>query len=205
MPIYRTDKKYITHLVQNYRSHEAILRISSKLFYGNSLQAKGNAERINRYIGTSILMSRNFPVIFDAQRGVCSRQNEETSFFNQLEVDTVISYIQKLLQSPELPKITQKDIGIVTTYKKQMKLLMNTCKRNSYCDIEIGSVELFQGKEKPVIIVSTVRSQMNSIGFLKSPKVGVLVSLFLGFKLPSFFPEIECSNDESDESSDHHW
>lgn len=35
----------------------------------------------------------------------------------------------------------------------------------------VATVELFQGKEKPIILVSTTRCQMGGIGFLNSPQV----------------------------------
>lgn len=37
-----------------------------------------------------------------------------------------------------------------------------------------ASVEMFQGKEKPVIIVSTVRTGRQGIGFLNSPQVNIM-------------------------------
>lgn len=46
MPLYkrhevtgRFDKTYITQLVQNYRSHPAILKVPNELFYENQLKA----------------------------------------------------------------------------------------------------------------------------------------------------------------------
>lgn len=36
------NKTYITQLVQNYRSHKAILKVPNELFYGNQLKAKAN-------------------------------------------------------------------------------------------------------------------------------------------------------------------
>lgn len=38
-----------------------------------------------------------------------------------------------------------------------------------------ASVELFQGKEKSVIIISTVRSGQQDIGFLNNPKVSIYI------------------------------
>lgn len=109
--------------------------------------------------------------MFDVQQGECEREEDETSYFNQLEVDKVISYVFRLLTNPKLPKTTQSDIGIITPYKKQMHLLQKNCAYWGWKDIEIGSVELFQGKEKPVIIASMVRSKMSNVGFLRNPKV----------------------------------
>lgn len=40
-----------------------------------------------------------------------------------------------------------------------------------YTDIMVATVEVFQGKEKPIILASTVRCQVGGIGFLKNPKV----------------------------------
>lgn len=41
-------------------------------------------------------------------------------------------------------------------------------------NIMTASVELFQGKEKPIIIISTVRSGQQGIGFLNNPKVCII-------------------------------
>lgn len=71
-------------------------------------------------------------------------------------------------------KITQNDIGIISPYRRQCEQLTEACKKYGYDDIQIGSVEVFQGQEKPIIIVSTVRSQMNNLGFLDSKKVKTL-------------------------------
>lgn len=171
-PAYQNDDEYITKLVMNYRSHPAILKISNRFFYGNTLQAKAPEHTVNKYIRTNILLSKDFPIIFDSKRGYCGKRDLQTSLFNQLEISSVIAYVQRLLISPDLPKISQNAIGIVTPYKLQTKMLQKECKKQGWDEIEIGSVDTFQGKEKPVIIVTTVRSRMKSVGFLDNPKVG---------------------------------
>lgn len=70
-------------------------------------------------------------------------------------------------------KITQSDIGIISPYRRQCEELSEKCKQLGYDDIQIGSVEVFQGQEKPIIIVTTVRSQMKNLGFLDSKKVSL--------------------------------
>lgn len=59
-----------------------------------------------------------------------------------------------------------------------MYKLRREFKKRNYSDIEVGTTETFQGREKRVIIVTTVRSQTNMmdydkkfrLGFLREPK-----------------------------------
>lgn len=92
------------------------------------------------------------------------------SSYNDLEVDITLSYLRKIFKL-STRTISQQDIGIISPYRRQCEKLIEQCELNGYNDIQIGSVEIFQGQEKPIIIVSTVRSQMNQIGFLDSKKV----------------------------------
>lgn len=84
-----------------------------------------------------------------------------------------MDYIKKLL-NPEnkLSKkpITQSDIGVVAPYRLQCKLLGNACRQHNYNDITVGTAEVFQGQERPVMIISTVRTDM-TLGFVNDPRV----------------------------------
>lgn len=92
--------------------------------------------------------------------------------FNAREVDVVIDYIKKLLANDGISKrhITQSDIGVVTPYKLQCKVIARACRKNNFNDITIGTAEVFQGQERPVMIVSTVRTG-GMLGFVKDPRV----------------------------------
>lgn len=68
-------------------------------------------------------------------------------------------------------KISQSDIGVVTPYKMQRRKIAQACHRLSFDDVTIGTAEAFQGQEKPVIIVSTVRSGGNRLGFVNNARV----------------------------------
>ena len=65
-------------------------------------------------------------------------------------------------------------VGIISPYTEQVKLLKTTFEsaglkiQGGLDDIEIATVDSFQGKEKDIIILSTVRSctESNSVGFL---------------------------------------
>ena len=58
--------------------------------------------------------------------------------------------------------ISEKDIGIISPYADQVKLI------SEKTNIEVKTVDGFQGREKEIIIISTVRSNKHGqIGFLK--------------------------------------
>ena len=58
--------------------------------------------------------------------------------------------------------VSEKDIGIISPYADQVKLI------SEKTDIEVKTVDGFQGREKEIIIISTVRSNdYGQIGFLK--------------------------------------
>ena len=55
-------------------------------------------------------------------------------------------------------RVTQDQIGIITPYKLQSIYLNKLFRTKSLSQIEIFTVDSFQGREKDYIIISTVRS-----------------------------------------------
>lgn len=84
----------------------------------------------------------------------------------------VIDFIKKLLENCNAngKLLLQKDIGVVSPYKLQCKEITRACRKNNYNEITIGTAEIFQGQEKPVMIVSTVRTN-GKLGFVSDPRV----------------------------------
>lgn len=90
-----------------------------------------------------------------------------------MEVMAVVDFIKSLLSTSytHFMKIAQSDIGIVTPYKMQRRKITQACHRFGYDDVTVGTAEAFQGQEKPVMIVSTVRSGGNRLGFVNNARV----------------------------------
>lgn len=89
----------------------------------------------------------------------------------------VVAYVRRLVGEKIGGKaISTKDIGIVTPFTLQNKHLQNSLRQENLGDVRVGTVEVFQGQEKEVIIVSAVRSKTfvhddrQHIGFLSNPK-----------------------------------
>lgn len=80
--------------------------------------------------------------------------------------------------------VEQEDIGIVTPYKRQMYRIKEQLKNQGLDEIEVGTAEVFQGREKRIIIITTVRAQQSlllydkkyDLGFVRSEKVKVCAS-----------------------------
>lgn len=103
-------------------------------------------------------------VYFYNVRGFCATTGDSHSWKNKKEAFVVESLFSKLLSAGVQPK----DIGIITPYTDQVKLLENIVKSPA---VTIGSVYSFQGQERSVIIVSTVRSTgCFGIGFVGNRK-----------------------------------
>lgn len=88
-------------------------------------------------------------------------------------------YLRKILDSGLTTSID--DVGIISPYRKQTSKLREVLASLDLPLPKIGSVEEFQGQEKPVIIVTTVRTLaeaetcveadiIRGLGFLRSPK-----------------------------------
>jgi helicase MOV-10 len=75
-------------------------------------------------------------------------------------------------------RLDADDIGIITPYNKQAQKLKRLLRREGLEEVKVGSTETFQGQERRVIIISTVRSSedyvnsdvLHNLGFLENPK-----------------------------------
>ncbi|XP_023681367.1 putative helicase mov-10-B.1 isoform X2 [Paramormyrops kingsleyae] len=185
----RFDERYVTKLVKNYRSHPAILKIPNELFYDGELQVHADPILRNSYCNWEHLLRRDFPVIFEGVTGKEQREQNSPSFFNVTEVEIIVQYLKKLFQTQAkkgLQTLSPKDIGIIAPYRKQVQKIRKAItvtdrelsRLKDIEDLKVGAVEEFQGQERKVIMISTVRSDTNhikmdhefQIGFLSNEK-----------------------------------
>lgn len=113
------------------------------------------------------------------------------SSYNKKEIDEVKRTIKNLLPPNStrnrLRQINQIDIGVVTPYRKQSQMLVKEFRYFNFDQILVGTAEIFQGKEKPIMIVSTVRSSGSGLGFVAEWRVCIFFSIlfYLNLKFPS--------------------
>ncbi|XP_062451285.1 helicase MOV-10 [Rhea pennata] len=185
------DPCFVTKLLWNYRSHTAILKVPNELFYESELKACGSHPHDTRdlYCAWQELPKKGFPIIFHGVSGEDKREARSPSFFNTSEIEVLLGYLKKLLQSRGkggCPTISPADIGVISPYRKQVEKIRKAVtsldhdlrKLPDIGLLKVGSVEQFQGQERRVVLISTVRScseylrldETFKLGFLKNPK-----------------------------------
>ena len=172
------DPKYITQLVDNFRSHPAILYFPNVQFYDGKLRAKADLKEMSFALDWKLLPNKSFPLVLHSVVANCQQEKNGFSFSNEEEVGIVKFYVEDLLENGiNDKKVEIDDIGIVSPYKSQRDLLSRALKK--YTGIEIGTAEYYQGREKRIIIISAVRSGY-SVGFLKDERVSfeIFINLY---------------------------
>lgn len=98
------------------------------------------------------------------QNAQSENQKSNRSLYRQIEVEQIRSLVDSIrTQDPN------KEIGIITFYKKQAEQLEKRFEDlNVGEQLKIGTVDAFQGKEFDIVFLSCVRSnEQGNIGFLK--------------------------------------
>ena len=170
---YHYDKRMMTKLVQNYRSHPTILHLPNQAFYNGDLIAAADITRSHRFVKWEHLPRQKFPILFHGCKGADTREASSPSWFNPEEAQCVKMYVDLLVKETRQNQCKPEDIGIITPYHKQAQKIRKLLKEHNY-DCKVGSVEEFQGSERPVIIISTVRSTVDYIELDLKHKLGFL-------------------------------
>lgn len=171
------DENYVTKLIRNYRCHPEILHLPSTLFYeGELIACKAcNDDSASLLSLVNFLPGVSFPVLFFGIQGCDEREGNNPSWFNRIEASKVVDVINKLTGRGNL---SETDIGVITPYRQQVLKIKKALEDLDMPDIKVGSVEQFQGQERKVVIVSTVRSTIkhnefdktHCLGFLSNPR-----------------------------------
>lgn len=166
MPIYdeKTGKgRTITKLVNHFRSHPDLLDFPNRHFYGGELVPCADPAVTHSLLKYDRLPAKNFPIIFHGVVGRDQREAESPSFFNVDEVTIVKGYLTSLLEDRKM-RITPNDIGVIAPYHAQCQKILSILPPKLK-GVKVGSVEEFQGQERRVIIITTVRSSTDYIAY----------------------------------------
>ena len=150
--------------------HPAIREFPSARFYDNQLEDGIDASQREPPAGFP-WPKWEAPVAFIPVEGAEEVSSDGTSRLNRDEAAVVVRVVEALLAGGD---IEPKDIGVVTPYNGQVRLLTDLfeasgglAERERFEGLEIKSVDGYQGREKEVIILSAVRAnEGRDVGFL---------------------------------------
>lgn len=160
-------------LAVQYRMHPTLSSFPSNTFYEGALQnGVSAAERAAPEVAFP-WPAPGRPLMFWSQLGAEEISASGTSYLNRTEAAAVEKVVTNLLKCGVLPS----QVGIITPYEGQRAHVVAVMTRNGplrqalYSEIEVASVDSFQGREKDYIILSCVRSnEHQGIGFLSDPR-----------------------------------
>jgi predicted DNA helicase len=144
-----------------YRMNEELMALCNDRYYEGGLKAdKTNA----LWQVDDLPHVKNWPekwiAMFFPIKGKEESRKGGSSIQNRAEAEAVEALVKRVLAMGIKPE----EIGVIAPYLDQVKLLKRLIEEP---EIEIHSVDAFQGREKEVIIVSTVRSNsQGNLGFL---------------------------------------
>jgi len=148
-----------------YRMHETIMRFSSGQFYKDTLQAH---EAVRDHLLADLPDVERSPlteepVTYVDTAGANYDEEEEpdgSSRRNPAEGRLALKKVQQLVDAG----VPAADIAVITPYAAQVRWLREHAPTR---DVEIDTVDGFQGREKEAVVISLVRSNATGeVGFL---------------------------------------
>ncbi|XP_048239585.1 serine-rich adhesin for platelets-like [Haliotis rufescens] len=152
------DQNVVLMLKTQYRMDPAILSFPNLYVYDGQLNT-------DSLVG---IRGKNWPLlpylVFNIEDGQ-EQSSTEGSVSNQAEANCVAELCQLIMTRSKIPATR---IGVICPYQSQRCLVNNSLSYKRVRDVEVGTVDGFQGREKHVIIMSCVRARRaaGSIGFL---------------------------------------
>ncbi|MPC09692.1 putative helicase with zinc finger domain [Portunus trituberculatus] len=170
--LYPADSPCKIMLVENYRSHSAIIKYTSDLFYEGRLVASGKQMAHPKF----------YPLTFFTARGEDFQDPSSTAFHNNSEVYEVCEQVGEIINywpKSEWGPVGENSIGVVTPYADQMVRIRAELRKRKLYKISVERVLNVQGKQFRVIILSTVRTRHTcktgdeglDFGFLSNAKL----------------------------------
>ncbi|CAL1536163.1 unnamed protein product, partial [Lymnaea stagnalis] len=160
-----------------YRMNRVIMELSNQLVYQGKLEC-GSAAVAEQCLELDMeslqacpawmkeVLSpvlQNSVVFLDTGMTNTKESKDGKGFFNNFEAELVVSILQTLVKA----NLKSESLGVISPYNSQIKLIQLKVKGcHDVDDIEVNTVDQYQGRDKCVIIVSFVRTEKDHVGEL---------------------------------------
>ncbi len=143
-----------------YRMNRLLMKFPNSEFYNNSLKSDSSVDEINindiidsSYDEEALLFIDTSNIDDNKEKHL----KDSKSIVNKIEAKIAVGIADDYLTAG----VAETDIGIISPYADQVKIIQDKT------PVEVKTVDGFQGREKEIIIISTVRSNDHgNIGFL---------------------------------------
>ncbi len=166
----RTAESLVCALRRNYRAaNSALIAVPSALFYQDTLLPSAPTKRlVNEWHG---LPNGDIPMLFENVVSPDVWVDEGVSWHNPGEADKIIALIQSLTGNvegpPGLPSsgpiVDPKEIAVISPFREQIWRLRLRLRAKGLAAVSCGHVEVYQGAEHRITILSTVRQRQRFV------------------------------------------
>ncbi|MEH2421991.1 MAG: translation initiation factor IF-2 N-terminal domain-containing protein [Nostoc sp.] len=172
------DESIKQMLTTQYRMHPFIMGAINQ-FYDGKLESgilEPDIKRAHHLAGEIIQESQHLIWVKTPIENQFLEQRNGTSYFNTQEIDAIERLCQQF-ETTWASKVAngepKKEIAVITFYGAQLRKIDERLQSELFPSLEIrtGTVDRFQGMERPIVIVSMVRNNSKGdVGFAKKPE-----------------------------------
>lgn len=159
----RIDGKLRTFLNEQFRMSEQISAVVSKYFYNGELKDGYNIINKSHSLESKLADSFYWVDTPDDPLYREKKPNNGTSYWNEGELQAT----KNILLWLDYHLTCKKEVGVIAPYKEQKQRLIEQIGEMKFenLELEINTVDAFQGREKNVIIMNLVRNNdFHSVG-----------------------------------------
>jgi len=160
----------VSMLRVQHRMHPAIGRLVGHVFYENALE---NAPAMDQRLHSLDWLPRPVVWLSTSEHPRRGERTRGSSRHNPLEAEVIAQLLQRMDATYHAAgTLDKKHVAVITGYRPQVDELLHQIKPTSSMwralQIDITTVDDFQGQERPIVIYSAVRSNSKrDPGFLR--------------------------------------
>ncbi|XP_054710406.1 DNA replication ATP-dependent helicase/nuclease DNA2-like [Uloborus diversus] len=153
-----------------YRMNREIMRLCNELSYGGALQcgSENVASAVLDYQNVAAFDSdktwlmklldsdlKNSFKFLNTETATVKEEEKHNCQKNDFEAEIVVDILRSLLKFG----VHESNIGVIAPFRKQVDLIRNKLKSLSLKDVEVNTVDQYQGRDKDVILISCVKNK----------------------------------------------
>jgi len=161
------DEQWLEH---HYRSHEDVIGFAQQHVYGNRIAVANscpqgsNSNPDDSYKSRGTAVTDGPPVTVVDVDGEQAWRKQFSGSVNPTEVEAVTEIVKALIDTQT---VSPDELGVITPYRGQRSLIADELTEHG--EIEVSTVDGFQGRERDVIVFSAVNTKRGGLEFAGNP------------------------------------